>query len=196
MKALAIFLFALCLSTGTAKSAEIGAENRAQYLERLMSSIRSMPAAEFERLASESQSVFSELCRSSDPSLALSCSFEASEKICKSSLDNASCLLVMDAFIVERLNANRFVSVRERYEMMSRGSDFKARMAESLQFRYGTIVQAFSLGDAASCKAGDFTCLGKSLEKFCQNEAKQGRLSYQSCASVVALYIGRHSQGN
>lgn len=189
LSSMLLLLFSLGMASDPA--AAEGPSERAQYLERLLAAIRSMPVGELQRLEAEGQNLFTRLCRSSDPSLALSCAFEGAAKICQASSDGQGCLLFMDALIVERLNTNRFITTRERYEMMSQGSDYKRTMDRALRHRYGSLAHSFSLGSAGSCAPSDFTCLGEKLEIFCQNEANMGRLSYQSCASVIALYIGR-----
>lgn len=165
---------------------------RVSYLQQLMLSVRSLPKHERQRLRVESEAMFMGVCKSSDPTLALSCSLEAVASICGKSPKPAACLSMMDALMVERLNANRFISARERYEMMSRGDDHRQRLAEALNYRYGSLVAAFSLNQAAACKPSDFTCLARGIENYCQAEAQKGRLSYQSCAALIGLFIGNH----
>ncbi len=176
---------------GRAEGELPGAAARVHYLEDVMKSFRSMTPGEVYHLEVEAKAAFVGTCRSSDASLTLSCSTESAEKICKDAVNRAACLMVMDAFIVENLNAKRFISTAERYEMMSRGSDYRRKQAESLQHRYGSLALALSLSPAARCKADDFACLAKALEDFCQAKARKGELSYQSCAAVLAIYVGR-----
>ncbi|HYX36295.1 MAG TPA: hypothetical protein VE954_24590 [Oligoflexus sp.] len=161
---------------------------RIQYLERLIQSVRSLPETERMRLQTEAEAVFSGVCRSSDPTLALSCSFEAAAHICSISPNQGACLSMIDALVVERLNANRFISARERYEMMARGEP----MNKALDYRYGSLVAAFSLSKAGACNANDFHCLALGIDDYCQNKARQGHLSYQSCAALIGLFIGRN----
>ncbi len=176
-------------------SAELEAteQQRVAYLQRLINAVRSLPAMERKRLEKDSESVFGGVCRSSDPTLALSCSFESAARICANSSKQSACLIMLDALVVERLNANRFISARERYEMMSRGDDHRQRMAEALSYRYGSLVAAFSLNKAAACKASDYQCFSKGIDSYCQAQAQKGHLSYQSCAALIALFIGRHN---
>ncbi|WP_141733810.1 hypothetical protein [Oligoflexus tunisiensis] len=168
---------------------QASARQRAEYLERLIRSVRALSEAERTRLQIEADAIFSGVCRSFDPTLALSCSFEAAAHICSISPDQGACLAMIDALVVERLNANRFISARERYEMMTRGES----MAAALNHRYGSLATAFSLSKAAACQASDFHCLSLGIDAYCQNEARQGRLSYQSCAAIIGLFIGRHA---
>lgn len=168
------------------------AVSRAQYLQRLIQSVRSLPVSERQRLRQEADAVFAGVCRSSEPSLAISCSFEASEKICRSSPGRGACMSMMDALIIERLNANRFVTARERYEMMSRGDDHKARMDEALTQRYGSLAATFSLNQAAACASTDLSCYASGIDSFCQAQAEKGLLSYQNCAAVLGLFIGSY----
>lgn len=202
MRSLAALVLAFLFGFGSSSAAENPrgdsqhSQDRIQYLERLMQALRETPETEFKQLAGEAEQTFAKTCRSSDPSLALSCAFEAAEKICKTkaSTSGSNCLFIMDALIVERLNHQRFVSARERYEIMSQGSDYKNKLRELLHYRYGSLVQSFSLTGAAQCEAADLGCLAEGLERFCQKETRLGRLSYQTCSAVVALYIGTHAK--
>lgn len=194
MKQWAFILCLLVSGLSLRTDAEEGPPTRrVQYLLRLMTAVRSLPKAERKALHDESAAVFAGTCKSSDPTLALSCAFESAERICAKSSRRDACLIMLDASIVEQLNTKRFISSRERYEMMSRGSDYKERMADSLDHRYGSIVVAFSLSKDAACKASDLACFAKAVDSYCQAEARQGRLSYQSCAALIALFIGNHS---
>ena len=183
--------FIMCLMQQLAAE-EIPAKPRVQYLQRLMGSMRRLPPSELTRLQDESAAVIAGICKSSDPTLTLSCALESAEQICKRSSNRSACLVTLDALFVEQLNAHRFVSRRERYAMMSRRDNSPGLMAETLKHRYGSLVTVFSLSNAASCKADNLECLALGIEEYCQGEARLGHLSYQSCAAVIGLFIGGH----
>lgn len=177
-----------------AESAERPQDRRVQYLQRVITAVRSLSSAERKHLREQSAAVFAGVCKSSDPTLALSCAFESAQKICKKSSNRETCLVMLDASIVEQLNSKRFISARERYEMMSREDNYRERMTEALENRYGSIVASFSLNQAAACQSGDIACLSRGIDTYCQAEARQGHLSYQSCAALIALFIGSHGE--
>ncbi len=137
-------------------------------------------------------------CRASNSDLRTDCLLSYAARNCDAVANQrnaANCQFYSDVMVVNKLSQDAFITRSERYRILSsNSSDGRGAIEGRLQQKYARLVAHFSLTDAANCGNTDFSCLARSLDRFCLDYANTQSLSWQHCVGAAVWFMGTARQ--
>ena len=162
---------------------------RARYIHKLMKSTRGVPDRISVKILKEFSRYNKGLCRSTIPGLKNQCLIKAMSKSCKRKLTSSPyCLDVSDLMIVNKLSLNRFLSHRERFQLLKKSDSYSKSLGRALQEKYASLAMEFRL--SKGCQEFFKPCFASRIDKFYLKYSDDGRLPWQSCVGALVWFIG------
>jgi len=126
-------------------------ENRVQYIRNVLLALENTSFNTLDNVRKYVDVVGRNQCRSTFLSLKVECLISASRRNCNEKRTKSrkqKCHLYSDILMINRLSEKRFLTNRERYDIMKKHrKDYKQKIYQELMYRYASLVTEFSLSE-------------------------------------------------
>ena len=166
--------------------------SRGEYVRQIITAFKNTSRQDLTNIYQTVSLIEKNQCKSLFDNLTLSCLEVEITKNCNGIQGGfkRDCPLVSDVIIVNRVNEKYFVTANEKIKISENNANYGAALGQALRRRYSLLATEFIFLSSRACKESDASCLAGEINEYCTKNADSKSLSWQSCVSALAWFIG------
>ena len=163
------------------------AELRVAYVEHALAALRQTPPAALAQANDYLQVLNRSSCASAVPRLKVECLMTASRQYCRGKgAQLEGCAVAVDVVVSHLLGDAQLISTEQRYQLLTRGKDYRRELARESRRLAGALAVDFRLRTGA---AADDAQLARNIDQYCLASADDNAMPWQTCVSSLVWFI-------